>query len=83
MTLYRTSLQLLTAVYVVSPCHPTTPLTVPLVPAVCAVLQTNAMKAGLKKVMTEWQPTTIVMEHGDVITTGAHEKLGAQFGATQ
>ena len=41
--------------------------------------QTDAMKAGLRKVVNEWQPTTIVMEHGDVITTGAHEKLVTNY----
>ena len=41
--------------------------------------QTDAMKAGLRKVVNEWQPTTIVMEHGEVITTGAHEKLVSTY----
>jgi len=41
--------------------------------------QTDALKAGLRKVMEEWQPTTIVMEHGDVITSGAHEKLQSTY----
>ena len=41
--------------------------------------QTDAMKAGLRKVINEWQPTTIVMQHGDVITTGAHEKLQSTY----
>ena len=41
--------------------------------------QTDAMKAGMKRVANDWQPTTIVMEHGDVITTGAREKLESTY----
>ena len=40
---------------------------------------TDALKAGLNHVINDWQPTTIVMEHGDVITSGAHEKLQSTY----
>ena len=41
--------------------------------------QTDATEAGLKRVMYEWQPSTIVPEHGDVITAGTNEKLQSTF----
>ena len=41
--------------------------------------QTDQLKAGLKKVVNEWQAATIVMQHGDVITSGAHEKLESTY----
>ena len=40
---------------------------------------TDALKAGLKRAIYEWQPQTIVMQHGDVITSDARGKLESTF----
>ena len=40
---------------------------------------TPEFKAGMHRVVEKWQPTTIVPEHGDVITSDADKKLRSTY----